>query len=180
VPAVPKTSRQAIVKAAQALIEEGGVDALSMVDVAARVGIRSPSLYKHFSDKTELLRAVETETFAELGELLEAAGPDLFKVAEAYLDFARTYPGRYGLLFSLRALESERAIEVRLSAQRSVLQGLTSVLGTPEAALLRSRVVTAFIHGYALMGAAGAFRMGGDTEAVFPAGMSLLMPEISR
>ncbi len=48
-PARSRTSDEAIIAAARGLLEEGGLEAVSMASIAERVGIRPPSLYKHFA-----------------------------------------------------------------------------------------------------------------------------------
>ncbi|MFE9660128.1 WHG domain-containing protein [Streptomyces sp. NPDC005955] len=62
-----------IVLAARALVEESGPAALTMRALADHLGIKAPSLYKHFPDKA----AVEAEVIAlgllETAEALEAA-----------------------------------------------------------------------------------------------------------
>lgn len=50
--------RSEIVDAALALSQEAGLDALSFRNLAARLGVKAPSLYWHVSDKRDLLAAM--------------------------------------------------------------------------------------------------------------------------
>ena len=50
-PTPPKTSTAGIVAAARDLLAKRGVEALTMQSVGERVGVRGPSLYKHFADR---------------------------------------------------------------------------------------------------------------------------------
>ncbi len=47
--------RGGIVEAGFALIETGGLDALTMRDVAARLGVQAPALYWHVANKADLI-----------------------------------------------------------------------------------------------------------------------------
>jgi AcrR family transcriptional regulator len=51
-------SRQNAAAAALAVIDEVGLEGLSLMRVADKLGVRPPSLYHHFRDKTELLEEV--------------------------------------------------------------------------------------------------------------------------
>lgn len=53
-----KTSRENILDVAERRFSERGFDATSLADIADEVGIRSPSLYKHFINKDEMFVAV--------------------------------------------------------------------------------------------------------------------------
>jgi TetR/AcrR family transcriptional regulator, tetracycline repressor protein len=51
-------SRERAAKAALAAIDANGLSEISLNDVAARLGVRAPSLYYHFANKDELLAEV--------------------------------------------------------------------------------------------------------------------------
>lgn len=57
--------REQIIKAARAVIEEHGPDALTG-QIAQRAGLARPNVYRHFSSKDELDRAVARNAHAEL------------------------------------------------------------------------------------------------------------------
>jgi AcrR family transcriptional regulator len=179
-PTPPKTSPTEIVHAAQDLIAEHGIDALTMQAVAARVGVRGPSLYKHFRDRAALLREVEKTVVADLQSLLTAASSSpndrvaLRAMAAAYRRFARASPARYALLFALHS-NDEATETARRQALEPALKRLVSWLGDPDLAFVRVRVMTAFLHGFVSMEGAGAFRLGGNIEDAFRAGIDLLL-----
>lgn len=62
----PSLSREQIVGAAVALIDEEGLDALSMRRLAARVGVAPMSLYWHVERKDDLIELVADAIFGEM------------------------------------------------------------------------------------------------------------------
>lgn len=188
-PAIARTSAAAIVAAARALLEEGGLDAVSMAAVAQRVGVRAPSLYKHHPDRDALIAAVATAVAEELGAELHAAlrdaGPDataharLRALAHAYRDFARRAPRATSLLFAATTPRTAPRVEVLATAAQPVLNVAGDLAG-PEHALSAARVVTAFVHGFTSMETAGAFRLGGEVDAAFELGVDTLVAGLDR
>lgn len=59
-------TRDAILSAALAILEEGGGLRLSMRSLAARLGVTPMSLYHHVADQAGLLRAVSDRVFGEV------------------------------------------------------------------------------------------------------------------
>ena len=57
-PSTPLISREATVAAALQIIDDDGLDALSLPRLARELNVKAPSLYHHFSDKNEILAAV--------------------------------------------------------------------------------------------------------------------------
>ena len=72
-PARSQTSTAAIVAAGRHLLEERGMDALTMRDVADAVGVRAPSLYKRVRSRSDLFRLVLEDVTDDLTAILDAA-----------------------------------------------------------------------------------------------------------
>lgn len=60
--------------AAYDLVAENGHEALTVRQVATRVGVVHRSLYNHFADREALLDAVATEAYTRLAAILKKAG----------------------------------------------------------------------------------------------------------
>ncbi|MFE6971649.1 TetR/AcrR family transcriptional regulator C-terminal domain-containing protein [Isoptericola sp. NPDC057653] len=60
-PRPPLLDRRAIVAATLEVLDERGLDGLSLHAVAARLGVRQPALYHHFRNKAEVLAAAAAE-----------------------------------------------------------------------------------------------------------------------
>ncbi|MFD2079871.1 TetR/AcrR family transcriptional regulator, tetracycline repressor protein [Actinopolymorpha cephalotaxi] len=56
-----RIDRAAIVSAAIEVLDERGLDALSLRTIAARLGVRQPALYRHVDSKVDLLADVAAE-----------------------------------------------------------------------------------------------------------------------
>ncbi|MCA9555264.1 MAG: TetR/AcrR family transcriptional regulator, partial [Myxococcales bacterium] len=85
--------RDRILAASVELVQEAGIGALSMREVARRAGVSHQAPYHHFSDKEAILAALAEAGFRRLADALEAAtGADAVEAltasGQAYLQFA--------------------------------------------------------------------------------------------
>jgi len=171
-PARARTSADAIVGAGRALLESGGLDAVTMQAVATAVGVRAPSLYKRFADRSALIRAIAHDVATELGAAtapaLEIEDPlEAVRVlADRYRAFAHRSPGAYQLLFAGALPETNPTPETNAAAAAGLL-ALTERLVGRDRALEAARLLTAFAHGFVSMELAGAFRLGGDVDEAY-------------
>ncbi|GGV15098.1 TetR/AcrR family transcriptional regulator [Streptomyces spectabilis] len=80
---------------ARALVEEAGPEALTTRSLADRLGIKAPSLYKHFSDKA----AVEliAQHLAALADAYRARAVWAFAHGMVILEIHGRFPGGVGL-----------------------------------------------------------------------------------
>lgn len=69
-----KLNREMIVREAIALLNEGGLEAVSLRRIAERLNARAPSLARHVGDKNQLLALVSSTIF---GEALDLVPPHL-------------------------------------------------------------------------------------------------------
>jgi len=89
---------QRILDAACRLWSRGGEKALTMRGVAKAAGTTTPTLYERYQDRDDILRAVRTETRAEL---FAAVSPtrSLSQACRKYLAFAVKHRHAYEVLF---------------------------------------------------------------------------------
>jgi AcrR family transcriptional regulator len=171
-PALARTSHAAIVAAARSLLEEGGLDAVTMQAVADRVGVRPPSLYKRVAGRPALIAAVADDVAAELGEVvapaLEVTDPAraIRLVADRYRAFAKKSPGAYQLLFNRLLPEALPTAEANAAGAAGLVRLVERLVGA-EHGLEGARLLTAFAHGFVSMELAGAFRIGGDIDGAY-------------
>lgn len=170
----PLTPRaREIVAAARLILERSGPDALSMRAIAAELGIRAPSLYKHVADKETLEMALISEALAEIGDAFEAAvsGTDdpLAAVATAYRHWALAHPHLYRLMMD-RPLPRERlapGLEDRAGAPLVAATG-----GDADAA----RAAFAFAHGMVVLELNDRFPPDADLDAAWRRGIDAFRP----
>src|SRR5262245_18079756 len=98
-----------IAEALRVLADEGGVEALSLRDLARRLGVSHAAPYRHFPTLDALLAALAEEGFSALAEALERAtaghdGPvaQLGAAGWAYVRFALEHPHHFRLMFGGR------------------------------------------------------------------------------
>jgi AcrR family transcriptional regulator len=131
------------------------------------VGIRAPSLYKHFPDKAAVELALIESGFAELAARFETALADdgsLVVIAAVYRDFARAHPHLYRLM-TAGPLPRDRlrpGLEARAAAP------LIQAVGDPDLA----RAAWAFAHGMTILELSGRFPPDADLAAAWSAGLT--------
>lgn len=166
-------SRTAVVDHALAVVDERGLAALTLADVAARSGVRVPSLYKHVAGLADLRRDVAVRALTELGEALTHAtagrsGADaLVELALAYRRYALSWPGRYASTVAAPATgdtEHGAAAEGVLAAVLSALAD-RGVRGAE--AIDATRGLRAAMHGFVTLEAAGGFAMDQSVEVSY-------------
>ena len=96
-------SRERIIEVSRAIVEDEGVENLTIRRIADTIGRKQPAVYQHFESKDALLAAVVIEGFVALGEHLKssgtARGTSLSSVAKAYLRFGLERPRLYNVMF---------------------------------------------------------------------------------
>jgi len=99
-------TRSVLLEAAAGLLEEGGIEAITLRAVGERAGISRQAPYNHFADKATLLSVLAAKYLERLGrgmvEAAEGAGENPFgrleAMMEAYVRFALASPSRYRLI----------------------------------------------------------------------------------
>jgi AcrR family transcriptional regulator len=158
-------TRDALLDAAQALLDAGGVEAVTLREVGHRAGVSHNAPYKHFASKEALLAAVAARQLRHWTDILAAAVADqapedaLREALHRYADWAIESPARFKLIFGRWTTGTDElanaadAASVQLLATVRAAQNRGALpAGDPErlAALLRATA-----HGAADLAAAG-------------------------
>ncbi len=163
----------AVVAAAAELADEVGFAGLAMGLLAQRLGVRTPSLYKHVDSLDALRRGVAVQAKRELGDALARAtvgraGPDAVRaLAGAYRRWAHDHPGRYAAGLRAAAVDDEEDRRVSDAALRVVYDVLAG-FDLPAARLVdAARALRSTLHGFAALEAAGGFGLPHDVDRSF-------------
>ncbi len=65
-PRQPLISRDGVGAAGLRIVEEDGIDGLTLERLATALGVRAPSLYNHFADKSDVLTAITRALLADI------------------------------------------------------------------------------------------------------------------
>ena len=158
-------SEDRVVEEAELLADEGVT--VTLGELARRLGVQVPSLYKHISGADDLQRLVSIRAKNELGDVLARAtvgkaGPDaVAALAYAYHDWAVAHPGRYAT--TLRAPDERDPLDVA-AAHRAIQVVFDALAGyglVDQDAIDATRIFRATLHGFVTLNVAGAFALPG-------------------
>ena len=163
-----------VTAAAAALADEVGLAGLSMGLLAERLGVRTPSLYKHVANQADLLHRVAVLAAVELGDALRdatqgRAGSDALEAAaQTMRAYVTQHPGRYAAGNAVPPAGPEDPLTV---AADRVLRSFSAVLRgyalPPEQETHALRTLRSTLHGFAVLEAEGGFRFATDVDASF-------------
>ncbi len=156
-----KTEPLAILKAALDIIDNSGWQALSMRAIAAALGIRASSLYRHFADRAAIesaLGALAAKTL--LLRMDTAAGrldgtPRIHAIARAYVSFARDNRALYPLI--ARPSEADITQLESKAIWNLMLDAIARCSPTKRDHHPAAVVLWSFLHGYVSLESAGKF-----------------------
>ena len=171
--------RQSLIDGAIALINEMGLDSLSLRQVARRVGVSHNAPYRHFADKEALLAAVSEQGFQALSLAMKAAQqtvpPDscqrLVAIGIAYVKFALAHPAHYRLMFGSYQCDLDHYPDLSKAAQQSFQVLVDTIAEGQSAGIFRvaepidmARFAWAQVHGQAMLALDNRFQMTQDED----------------
>src|SRR5438128_9446581 len=115
--------RQALIDAALELIEERGVSALTLREVARQVGVTHAAPQRHFADRAALVAAVAEQGFRGLAAHVAAVrgsartpAQRLRALGVAYIEYAIAHPAHLRVMFSPEVADKTRYQELQRAA----------------------------------------------------------------
>ena len=162
-----------VVEAAAKLVDEEGIDQLSLGRLAERLGVRTPSLYNHVAGLPGLKRDLALYCLRDLLSQLtratigKARADAIFALADAYRNYALNYPGRY--LLTQQAPDSDDAeLQVAAGQLVEVVQAVLAPYALGEENTIHAiRGLRSIVHGFISLEMMGGFKMAVDREDSF-------------
>jgi AcrR family transcriptional regulator len=171
-----------VVDAAQAVADETGLDELTLVAVADRLGIKPPSLYNHVDGLEGIRRQLAlrgARRTAELVDALRSRQGDarvVRDIARAYRRFALDHPGLYEATVETSTLIDDDEVWREMEA---AIEGLESVLGEmgipPHRCVGAIRALRSTLHGFVTLERTGGFGLPEDSDESFETVLDLLI-----
>lgn len=172
--------RNALLRAARRLLDEGGHDGLSLRELARLAGVSANAPYRHFASRDEILAEVAAQGFIELSARFDAYGAAtpvdrLVGMCDVYTGFALEQPAMYRVMFGAEK-QALMDFEVLQQAAHGCFGRLVAATidahggGHPEeaATLARASAIWALVHGWARLAIDGVTCFL-PTDAVAPA-----------
>lgn len=156
-------TRQSLLDAADALLDTGGPDAVTLREVGARAGVSRSAPYRHFANKDTLLTALATNAMTQLGDRLEclAAADDppeqsLRAALLSLVAIGRARPHLYRLMFTTPAGDPAAAVRAAERTQDLFLDLVARIVGARRARHYGALLLTT-AHGAASFEGSGHF-----------------------
>lgn len=178
-------STAAVVEAALAVVDEGGVGALTLAAVAQRTGVATPSLYKHVTGLPELRTLLGARVIEDMAERFTAAvmglgGDDaITALMHAYRAYVLEFPARYNAMpldplhDPALAAAGQKLLQVVFAALRGY--GLTDSETVHAARCLRT-----VAHGFASLEANGGFGLPEDLDQTYDQLIAVVIDGLPR
>ena len=173
--------RQRILDAAEQLIENEGLAALSMREVARRSGVTHQAPYHHFADREAILAELVVRGFDELAARMARANDQMPAVGRleagiasglAYVGYAIDHPGVFRIMFRPELCDVTRFPQAQRSGQSAYaeLERLVAGIHGPEQVAFLAMVYWSQVHGLACLtvdGPIGVQLAGADERRAY-------------
>lgn len=163
-----------VVEAGAALADEIGFDQLSMGLLAERLGVKSPSLYKHVDSLADLAHRIAVLGATELGDSIRDAtqgrsdSEALSAAATAMRRYASERPGRY---MAVNSAQSTGYADPLLAARGRLLDSFVAVLRgyrlDSHHEVHALRMIRSMLHGFVTLEMADGFHIDTDIDDSF-------------
>jgi AcrR family transcriptional regulator len=173
---MPRTglSSHDVVAAGAELADEVGFGELTMGLLAERLGIRTPSLYKHVTDLADLRHRIAAQAMSEAADVIRDAlqgrsGRDaVAALLDSFYGYVIAHPGRYAATVGTGFTGPDDPL---LAATARVIDSISAALsgyGIGDAEMVHAiRTIRCTIHGFAMLQVSDGFHWSGEPGDTF-------------
>lgn len=167
-------TRETVVEAGGELADEVGFEQLGMGLLAQRLGVKTPSLYKHVASQADLTHEIAVLAATKLGDAIRDAIRDQTGInalaggARAMRDFAREHPGLYAA--GNAALLGGSEDPLRSAGGRVMEMWAEMICGyrlEPHEQIHAQRLLRSTFHGFAALEAIDGFQLDAPVDESF-------------
>ena len=157
---------QTILNAAAELAEEKGLENVSLLQVAEKLGVKSPSLYNHLNGMQEISSGIAKLAISRLEDTIRNAAVGRSKddaltaIASAYRSFAKENSELYKAILRFPDCHDESIQEAGHAVVRILYQVMEPYHFSKEETLHFARGFRSALHGFVSLEAAGFFQSG--------------------
>ena len=161
---------ESVISEAARLIDERGLDGLSLAALAEKLGVRVPSLYKHVDGLPALRRGVTVTAKKSLSEALGSAAlgrsrdDALTAISLAYRAWAVAHPGLYPMAMQAPHPNEADDIAVSTALVDVVFRVLAGYGLDGDDAVDATRFLRASLHGFVSLETGGGFALPVDLD----------------
>ncbi|HZV26236.1 MAG TPA: WHG domain-containing protein [Acidothermaceae bacterium] len=162
-----------VIQEAEAVADEVGLANVTLMSVAQRLGVRTPSLYKHIDGMDALQRQLSIRALNELGDVLARAcvgkaGVQAVKaISVALRNWAKQHPGRYAATVAAADPKDKEYAAASFAVVQVALDVLASFDLTGDDAIDAARALRSTLHGFIALEQAGGFGLPVDIDRSF-------------
>jgi AcrR family transcriptional regulator len=162
-----------VVQEAEVVADEVGLANVTLMSIAQRLGVRTPSLYKHIDGMDALQRQLSIRALGELGDVLARACVGKSGVAAvqaisvALRSWAKQHPGRYAATVAAADPADTEYAAASFAVVQIALDVLASFGLAGDDAIDAARALRSTLHGFIALEEAGGFGLPVDVDRSF-------------
>jgi AcrR family transcriptional regulator len=161
--------KNCIISTATSLIEENGYNSFSLHRLAAKLGIKTASLYNHIESLADVNMGIARDAVSKLRKALNDSvgdiqnpGEALMNLAVAYRNYAHQNPELYKVIINLPMMDGTQMKAIGFEIILPMLQVLSICSKDNIQQIHYARAFRSMLHGYVALEATGYFE---KTEA---------------
>ncbi|MBA2680053.1 MAG: WHG domain-containing protein [Ktedonobacteraceae bacterium] len=165
--------QQSVIQAAADLADSSSLEDVTLATLAAKLGIRAPTLYHYVSGLDGLRRELALLGARQMARALGQAimgfsgGEAVEVMAIAYRDFAHEHPGLYNAFQRAANPEDTALQEAQTEVLEIVLRVVAPSRSDRDSAIHTVRLIRSLMHGFVSLEIGGGFGFPQDIDETF-------------